>query len=73
MPLGPELQQSGFTPTRGEDAAADRVHELGVVALHLVGVRAGEPAEHLIQLVAAADVARDHGRAAGPGVALGEQ
>src|SRR3954447_373947 len=57
----------------GEDSAAHRLYQRGMISLGLISVGSGELGQRLVQLVFAAGVARDHGRSAGSGVALGQQ
>jgi len=51
----------------------DRGQQGLVVALCLFGVAVGESAHGPVDIIAVAEVAGDHGGAAGAGVALGQQ
>jgi hypothetical protein len=56
-----------------DGAGGDGAGELGVVALVLVGVQPGEPADRSGELRAFPDVAADGDRVTGPGVGPGQR
>src|SRR5580700_6153209 len=63
-----DLARLGF-----DGARRDRADQLGVVAVVLVGVGAGEPAHCRGELLALADVGVDGDGVTGPGVGAGER
>ena len=60
-------------PLDRQEPPVDGLDERGVIGLGLVGVGAGEAHHRRVELGRAADVARDHRRAARAGVPLGQQ